>query len=471
MSRIFMDGFETGRPAQHGSTSFGDWQDSLWQYDQTGVLSNRSVGVQTSVKRTGAYALAIHQGTGGYRLMLFRNLEQDLVEHYGRVYFRGSIDTDTQQASIVVLRDTDWGIVGRIYVRRNGSNFDLRLYVGGTVHETVLSAFPLNQFTRIEWRLLVDDTSGVFEVRVNGQVPIQAEQQTLSLGGADGGTYKLGTDLGDPAEVFVVLDWNESAATIESALEGIFGAGNVTVEADSDFTITFAASVGASGLEFADIDLTNATTPGLTVARSFSELSFTGNTDPTGKGHVRFLCIGKLDTGTHGYYYFDDIVINDTEGAVNNSWPVIGSIIGITPKGAGNYTEWTPDSGDNYARVNDVPHNTTGNVFSDELDNIDTYEMQELEADKGVDPAANIKAVQHLLMARYEDVESYVAPVLRSGLSDYVGGNTSVITSYSRYRQEIFEVNPFTSQLWDFAEVETLELGIKQKEHINWAGD
>jgi hypothetical protein len=62
-----------------------------------------------------------------------------------------------------------------------------------------------------------------------------------------------------------VLNWNDSAATIETALETIFGAGNVTVAAAADFTITFAIDFGASGLEFADIDLANATTPGLTL--------------------------------------------------------------------------------------------------------------------------------------------------------------------------------------------------------------
>ena len=115
----------------------------------------------------------------------------------------------------------------------------------------------------------------------------QVEEQTLGLGGADGGTYKLGMDLGGGSEDSVTLNWNDSAATIETALETLtaVGAGNVTVAADSDFTITFDASVGASGLEFADINLTNATTPGLTLDQAFTDAGSISGVHPDNADH------------------------------------------------------------------------------------------------------------------------------------------------------------------------------------------
>ena len=86
------------------------------------------------------------------------------------------------------------------------------------------------------------------------------EIYTLYLGGATGGTFTIGKP-GDTA----TLDHDAAAATIETALEGIYGAGNVTVAADTDFTVTFAHSVGEAELEANFTSLTGATDPALTL--------------------------------------------------------------------------------------------------------------------------------------------------------------------------------------------------------------
>ncbi len=91
------------------------------------------------------------------------------------------------------------------------------------------------------------------------------EIQTLFLGGASGGTFTLG----DGTTNTSAIAYNASAATIQTELEAIYGAGNVTVEAGTDFTITFAMAVGVSGLVADFTDLTGALNPLLSVAQTY----------------------------------------------------------------------------------------------------------------------------------------------------------------------------------------------------------
>ncbi len=95
------------------------------------------------------------------------------------------------------------------------------------------------------------------------------EQQTLYLGGATGGTFTIGKP-GDTA----TLDHDVSAAALETALEDIYGAGNVTVTADTDFLIEFVMAVEESDLEANFASLTGATDPALTPTRAYVSLTF-----------------------------------------------------------------------------------------------------------------------------------------------------------------------------------------------------
>ncbi len=73
----------------------------------------------------------------------------------------------------------------------------------------------------------------------------EQETFTLDLDGATGGNFTLSNGKKTTANIA----YNASAATIQAALETVYSAGNVTVTAgESDFTITFDISVGASNL-------------------------------------------------------------------------------------------------------------------------------------------------------------------------------------------------------------------------------
>ena len=93
----------------------------------------------------------------------------------------------------------------------------------------------------------------------------QWEIQTLYLGGATGGTFTLS----DGTTTTSAIAYDATAATIQTELEAIYGAGEVTVADDTDFTITFSIDTGASGLTADFASLTGGTGEALTVSQAY----------------------------------------------------------------------------------------------------------------------------------------------------------------------------------------------------------
>ena len=91
-----------------------------------------------------------------------------------------------------------------------------------------------------------------------------AEEWTLDLGGAAGGTYELGIE-----NNMVELAFDATAAQIESALEDVFGDDNVTVAVAADFGITFTNAVRESGFQADFSDLVGAVDPALTQTQEY----------------------------------------------------------------------------------------------------------------------------------------------------------------------------------------------------------
>ena len=111
------------------------------------------------------------------------------------------------------------------------------------------------------------DTLAVTADYTGVNVPSEtAEAQTLYLGGATGGTFTLS----DGTTTTSAIAYNATAATIETALEAIFGTDLVTVAVGTDFTITFSVRVRASGLVANFASLTGATLPTLTETTPYS---------------------------------------------------------------------------------------------------------------------------------------------------------------------------------------------------------
>jgi hypothetical protein len=178
------------------------------------------------------------------------------------------------------------------------------------------------------------------------------------------------------------------------------------------------------------------------------------DTRNAGNGDIGTIRFGSHDVTNGLFGYLDDIAINDTTGTINNSWPGRGGIYPMIPSGAGTLTQFTPDSGGNYARVSDVPpDDDTSYVESAVLDTSDLYTTA------GVTPTdGTVSAVQWLARARLTDSGAgNLRRLVRHDGVNYAGDDQGLDTSY-RYVSEIMEEAPDETE-WTLSKVNALEIG------------
>lgn len=73
-------------------------------------------------------------------------------------------------------------------------------------------------------------------------------------------------------------------------------------------------------------------------------LSIASSSSLTLSGNILDFAVGgnlQAEAQTTGNWYFDDLAINDSTGATQNSFPGAGNIVYLRPSGAGDSTQWT----------------------------------------------------------------------------------------------------------------------------------
>lgn len=184
------------------------------------------------------------------------------------------------------------------------------------------------------------------------------------------------------------------------------------------------------------------------------DIDYAGNTQATANANVGFLSLGGFITNRIAYGYWDDIAINDTTGPYNNSWPGRGGFYAAVPSGAGEYTEFTPSSGNNYERVAVIPpDDDTGYVESGTAGHRDLYTTGGIAPTTGT-----ISAVHWWSRARLTDAgEGNVKRLVRHDGTDYASGDKALDTSY-KYVGDIMETAPDDTS-WSVAKVNALQIG------------
>jgi len=161
---------------------------------------------------------------------------------------------------------------------------------------------------------------------------------------------------------------------------------------------------------------------------------------------------------------WDDVILYDGQTTDANGNPDITGPVGdcnlvwLLPTGAGTTTQWTPDSGSNYARVNEAtPDGDTSYVISQTVGQIDTYVLADLPG--------SIVTVKSLATAHYARKDDVGTRAFKSELRS-AGGNAvhptpiSPLTSY-QYWLSTWGQNPNNGSPipWTPATVNALEAG------------
>jgi len=172
--------------------------------------------------------------------------------------------------------------------------------------------------------------------------------------------------------------------------------------------------------------------------------------------HNGFRFIG---IGITAYAMVDDFYFLDSSGAINNDFLGNSRVVAIRPDANYGSPQFTPDSGDNYSRVNEAICGDDSNYV--EADTTDEKDLYDYGALGGV--LSTITGIVVTTDCRETDATNFdLKTVCKSGAteSDDAGqaiGSTSYVT-----RRRIIETNPNTvSDPWTPTTLEAAQFGIK----------
>lgn len=181
--------------------------------------------------------------------------------------------------------------------------------------------------------------------------------------------------------------------------------------------------------------------------------SIAGDTSPVASGNpaaIRFSYI------TNQVWWVDDVVVNNTAGGDNNSWP--GRVVlwlAQRPDGAGDHTDFTPSAGANWQCVDEVPGSATDYIQSVTDDHYDLYTLT-----TGTLPAgfviSNVVPVQVACLPNAGSAK--ITSKVKSDGTEAQGSDHTLSGTYHAY-SDAFSVNPNTSAAWDQTDIDNLQEG------------
>jgi hypothetical protein len=186
-----------------------------------------------------------------------------------------------------------------------------------------------------------------------------------------------------------------------------------------------------------------------------TDIAFTGDTRNVAADvqQITFLYY-SIPYQTSGY--LDDIAINDTAGAFNNSWIGRG---GIYPKyitGIGTYTDLHASAGDPWDCIKEVPPNDADYVYDD------TVNQKSVYAGSVLVPTTGTIACINVIMRALQDAAgtASIARLIRSNGVDSQGSDVGLSTT-AKTIQEIIETDPgeVPGTAWTIAAVNVLQAG------------
>lgn len=181
-------------------------------------------------------------------------------------------------------------------------------------------------------------------------------------------------------------------------------------------------------------------------------ISFTGDTKNAGtNSSIDAIALMRPNANVH----YDDFYLCDASGSSPfNTFLGEIRVQTLSPTGAGASTQWTPDTGSNYARVNEIPYSAANYAQDSTSGHRDTYAMADLSATPGT-----ILAVQNNLILKRTDASAIsVKPAIKSGATVYYGSSYAT-TATDTVARDLRTVDPATSAAWTASGVNALEAG------------
>jgi hypothetical protein len=158
----------------------------------------------------------------------------------------------------------------------------------------------------------------------------------------------------------------------------------------------------------------------------------------------------------------DDIVVNDSLGAYNNSWTGQPRLIPAPITASGSINDWTRggvDSGANWSQVSPIPASDDGYIETDQADEEDLFEHAAFPA---IPEGATINNLIVVAKARVESGTGSFAHKVVSGSMDSEG-DIKTLTANFKFYDEAFPVDE-GDMPWTLDRINDAEVGIINKE-------
>lgn len=295
---------------------------------------------------------------------------------------------------------------------------------------------------------------------VNGQTYVQRSLPAAYTGFVCGFAFKVGTTPAANSEILTFLAG--ATQTVRVFLQTT----NKLAVANSGGTIvaTSATAFTTGSWYYVELKLViNGASGSVTidVNGGADVTATTGNFGSTGVDSLR---VGWSDwvatPGNSKSFSVDDLYLLDTSASPNNTFLGDVAVETIYPSAAGAHTQWTPDSGSNYARVNEhsgtYPDDNTSFVSTQTAGNRDSYTMDDLAILSGT-----VYGVQTNVYARKDNSGARtLCAVTRPVATDHDGTTQTLGTSY-QFFTEIAETNPDTASAWLVSDINAAEVGVK----------
>lgn len=191
------------------------------------------------------------------------------------------------------------------------------------------------------------------------------------------------------------------------------------------------------------------------------DVAYTGDTKPGTATTFNNFMIGCPASGVEMIY--DDLALNDTSGAEDNSWCGDGQVLVLKPTsdvaGAVQLMGSDGNQVDNYALVDDVPPDDDASyVYGSIVGERDLYELEDFTP-VGVD----ILRIWMEARARETVADGgQIALVLKTYGVEYTSADIDLLTTYTKQVvSEEFKLNPDTGAVWNSGELNALQAGPK----------
>ena len=247
----------------------------------------------------------------------------------------------------------------------------------------------------------------------------------------------------------------DNAAT--SHIRCVIGPSGFTVYRGATQIAIYNTPIVSTNYYYVEYAVTISSTVGSVVCRldGVQLINFSGNTKNGGTNDSVDRLTFNVPSG--GGWFDDCYICNNTGGAPYNNFLGDVRVYSLSPTGAGTSTQWTPDTGSNYARVNEVPYSAANYVQSNVSGNRDTYALTDLPGGA----VTTIYGMQNNVIAKRTDAGAIsVRPAVKSGATVAYGTNTALGVSDASIR-DLRTTDPDTATAWTVSGINALEAGME----------